>query len=304
MKSIAVPIVACVALWSATAAEADTFGSGPDAFQIEFVRIGNPGNSPDTTGDPNPAGSVDYEYRIGKFEIAQDIIRKANALGGLAIDYFDWGPNKPATNISVAEAARFVNWLNTSTGSVPAYKFQPNGEVWRWDPGDLGYDPDHPFRNRLARYFLPNADEWYKAAYYDPVANRYYDYPTGSDSVPDGIEFVNDTVFDALFIDGGINQAPNDVTNVGLLSPYGTAGQGGNVWEMFEDETISGFIDGIRGGYWGQDSSYLSASKMVYFYQRETVTVGLRVASIIPEPHSITLGVFALVGVCVRRRKS
>ena len=42
---------------------ADTFGTGDDTFEIEFVTIGNPGNSPDTTGDPNPAGAVDYVYR-------------------------------------------------------------------------------------------------------------------------------------------------------------------------------------------------------------------------------------------------
>ena len=44
-----------------------TFGSGANEFQMEFVTIGDPGNSPDTTGAPNPAGAVGYEYGIGKF---------------------------------------------------------------------------------------------------------------------------------------------------------------------------------------------------------------------------------------------
>jgi hypothetical protein len=39
---------------------ADTFGTGDNSFDIEFVTIGDPGNPPDTTGIPNPAGSVDY----------------------------------------------------------------------------------------------------------------------------------------------------------------------------------------------------------------------------------------------------
>jgi hypothetical protein len=41
-------------------AAADTFGSGANTFDIEFVTIGNPGSAADTTGNPNPAGSVLY----------------------------------------------------------------------------------------------------------------------------------------------------------------------------------------------------------------------------------------------------
>jgi len=39
-------------------ARADVFGSGENAFNIEFVTIGDPGNLADTTGDPNPASGV------------------------------------------------------------------------------------------------------------------------------------------------------------------------------------------------------------------------------------------------------
>ena len=35
-----------------------TFGSGSNSFSMEFVRIGTPGNTADTTGVPNPAGRV------------------------------------------------------------------------------------------------------------------------------------------------------------------------------------------------------------------------------------------------------
>lgn len=45
-------------------AAADMFGSGANTFDIEFVRIGNPGNAGDTTGRPNSAGSVPYTYRM------------------------------------------------------------------------------------------------------------------------------------------------------------------------------------------------------------------------------------------------
>ncbi len=56
---------------------ADTFGTGANSFTIDFVTIGNPGNPPDA--NPNPAGAVPYSYRIGKYEISEQMIEKANA---------------------------------------------------------------------------------------------------------------------------------------------------------------------------------------------------------------------------------
>jgi len=159
---------------SSDSALADTFGSGASTFDIEFVAIGNPGNAADTTGNPNPAGKVDYAYRMGKFEISEQMIVKANTLGGLGITKDTRGPDKPATSVSHNEAARFINWLNTSSGSTPAYKFavQPgqggynaSANIELWTSGDAGYNPNNLYRNSLARYFLPSVDEWYKAAY-------------------------------------------------------------------------------------------------------------------------------------------
>ena len=104
---------------------ADTFGSGANSFDIDFVTIGNPGNPPDA--NPNPAGAVPYPYRIGKYEISEQMIDKANALGGLGITKDTRGPDMPATSVTWYEAAKFVNWLNTSAGSLPVYKFDSGG---------------------------------------------------------------------------------------------------------------------------------------------------------------------------------
>src|SRR4051812_45933792 len=86
---------------------ADTFGSGANSFDIDFVTIGNPGNPPDA--NPNPAGAVPYTYRIGKYEISEQMIDKANALGGLGITKDTRGPDYPVTSVSWYEAAKFVN---------------------------------------------------------------------------------------------------------------------------------------------------------------------------------------------------
>jgi hypothetical protein len=292
---------------------ADTFGSGANTFDIEFVGIGNPGNTADTTGNPNPAGSVPYSYRMGKFEISEQMIDKANALGGLGITKDTRGPDKPATSTSWNEAARFVNWLNTTSGSTPAYKFalqrgqagyDANANIELWTVGDAGYNPNNLHRNSLARYFLPSLDEWYKAAYYDPTGGVYYDYPTGSDNVPDGIDFAGDTTFEAVFYDGvgSFNPQPNDIADAGVLSPYGTAGQGGNVWELTDWNPVN--FRGLRGGHWNSSISSLRASS------HGTINpmfgddiVGFRVASIVvPEASTLLLLCFGSLAVFWRRR--
>jgi len=148
----------------------ETFGAGANAFTMEFVTIGNPNNAADTTGAPNPAGSVAYTYNLGKHEVSREQITKANSAGSLGITMHDmsgYGGNgllKPATGISYYEAAKYVNWLNTSTGGTAAYKFV-SGTFTLWSAGDAGYNASNMFRNSLAKYWLPSSNEWYKGAY-------------------------------------------------------------------------------------------------------------------------------------------
>ena len=115
-----------LALCCASSANAATFGNGDNQFTIAFVPIGNPGNTPDTSGKPNPAGSVPYSFEMGKFEVSRDMVTKASTAGGLGINLQDMtafggnGIDRPATGVSWNEAARFVNWLNTSSGITVA----------------------------------------------------------------------------------------------------------------------------------------------------------------------------------------
>jgi formylglycine-generating enzyme required for sulfatase activity len=320
MKTTAVCILTTLAVYCAASTYADTFSSGANTFDIEFVPIGNPNNPDDTTGDPNPAGKVEYAYRMGKYEISQVMIDKATASGMTNVTAGAWTAAQPAANITWHEAAAFVNWLNTSEGYHAAYDLTWDGTRWQmplWNTADawqLG--GENLFRHKDAHYFLPSMDEWYKAAYYDPDAGVYYDYPTGSDSVPDGIDVVGDTLFDAVFRDGAINPEPNDITDVGILSPYGTAGQGGNVWEWEETESDlvndSPTIDssssprGDRGGRWALSSlDLLSSFRGVDFPSIESANIGFRVASVasIPEPSTAVLGAMASVGAILAGRR-
>jgi hypothetical protein len=261
---------------------ADSFGSGANQFEIEFVEIGNPGNAADTTGTPNPAGAVDYIYNIGKFEISRDMVAKASAAGGLGLTLDDMGfvtggsrPDMPATGVSWNEAARFTNWLNTSRGFPAAYKFStqpgdpgynPFANIELWAAGDDGFDADNPFRNSHAQYFLPSADEWYKAAYYDDDANAgaggYWNFPTGSDTPPSRVASGTDP--DTAVYLQSLIQGPADITEAGGLSSYGVVGLGGNVFEWEETEfdlmnDDGSSVRGVRGGIWRSVSGDLSA---------------------------------------------
>jgi formylglycine-generating enzyme required for sulfatase activity len=306
MKTTAGFILLALSFLCSPIAQADTFGSGANEFTIEFVPIGDPNNPDDTTGVPNPAGKVEYAYRMGKFEISEGMIDKANTLGGLGITHNNRGTNKPATSISWFEAAKFINWLNTSTGHSAAYKFN-GGTFELWRSGDAGYDSSNPFRNSDAFYFLPTADEWYKAAYYDSYAGEYYDFPTGSDTAPTAV--ANGTAPDTAVYIQPFDQGPADINQTGGRSPYGTMGQGGNAWEWEETEfdlinDLSDSPRGVRGGGWYFTTSHLGArSRDVDFPSLEYHNIGFRVASI-PEPSTALLGVFAAGWLMVWRRVS
>jgi formylglycine-generating enzyme required for sulfatase activity len=293
-----------------------SFGSGSNQFNMEFVTIGNAGNAADTTGAPNPAGAVGYEYGLGKFEVSEDMITKFNASQSLQITKNTRGTAKPATSVSWNEAARFVNWLNTSTGNQAAYKFTSGGvnvNIALWTSGDAGYDVNNKYRNSLAKYVLPSFNEWYKAAYYNPTNSTYYNYANGSDTAPTAV--ASGTTAGTAVYNQSFGQGPADVNQAGGLSPYGVMGLGGNVYEWEESSVdlanSSGSSSrGIRGGYWSNSSSILSSSSRSNLDpSNENNLIGFRVASLpssaaaVPEPSMMVIGtLFGIGGLMAKRR--
>ena len=298
-----------------------SFGTGSNQFQMEFVTIGNPGNATDTTGIPNPAGSVPYTYDIGKFEVNEDMITKYNASFGtdnsLVITKDTRGVNRPATSVSWNEAARFVNWLNTSTGNAAAYKFNTNGvndNVELWTSSDtLDFDATNPFRSKRSKFVLPSYNEWYKAAYYNPNDSAYYDYANGSNTAP--IPVASGTADNTAVYNRPAG--PADVTQAGGLSPYGVMGLAGNVseWEESSHDLNLANVNGSsgrgnRGGHWNDDSFYIS--NLIRFNVLPTIEfshVGFRVAIVnpssaaVPEPSMMLIGtLFGLGGLVAKRR--
>jgi formylglycine-generating enzyme required for sulfatase activity len=298
----------------ASTTQADTFGSGTNQFEIVFVDIGNANNPDDTTGSPNPAGKVEYAYRMGKFEISRDMVTKANNEGSLGITMDSMGvvtggprADMPATGVTWLEAAKFVNWLNMSRGHQAAYKFDSTGSFQIWSSAEAWQvGGENLFRHRDAYYFLPSVDEWYKSAYFDPSSDSYFDYPTGSDSFPSRVG--SGTAAGTAVYQQPTSQGPADISLSGGLSPYGTMGQGGNVWEWEETEfdlnnnSASALRDN-RGGSWNGISLFLLASERLNARPTDQLnTIGFRVASI-PEPSTVLLATLAMGGLFVRRRR-
>ena len=152
---------------------------------------------------------------------------------------------KPVTYIGFYELARYANWLhygcpvgeqilgvtegNQTQGAYDTSKFEDvrNGRL----------EPFKAFgsRNIGARYWIPNEDEWYKAAYFDPqkIGNRkYHDYPTRSSDRPDS------TMANYMINDSYIIGAPNYLSDVdkyeNAASYFGPQQQVGNLWEWTE----------------------------------------------------------------------
>jgi len=290
-----------------------SFGSGANQFTMDFVTIGNPGNAADTTGIPNPVGSVAYSYNIGKYEVSRDQITKANSAGSLGITLWDmssWGGNgvnRPATGLTWNEAAKFVNWLNTNQGFQAAYKFDGSGNFQLWSSTDAGYNANNMFRNSLAKYVIASRDEWYKAAYSSPDGT-WYNFANGRNSSPDA---VTSGTADNTAVFGGVNTGSRftaDIDQAGGVSPWGTMAQDGNVWEWHETASdginnTAGETGELRGG-WAYDAGGQGVySKIAMGPTSDSVWSGLRVASV-PEPSALSLLAIGLGGLAlIRRRK-
>ncbi|MGJ8656631.1 MAG: SUMF1/EgtB/PvdO family nonheme iron enzyme [Akkermansiaceae bacterium] len=313
MKSILIGVAGVCLVAGVASASIITFGSGGNAFDMDFVDVGNAGNAADDTG----YGAVGYNYKMGTHEVSRDMITKYNAQAGVAIslqDMTSYGGNRAnmaATGISWNEAARFVNWLNISSGGVAAYNFTGLGvnDFALWESGDAGYDASNEYRNSLAKYVLPSEDEWYKAAYYNG-SGGYDDYATQTgDTAPTAV--ANGTTAGTAVYDQIFGQGPADITNAGGLSAYGTMAQNGNVWEWGEsaiDGSNDSAVDSrvLRGGYWYNTSSNLRSSfRPGYDPTGEGFGIGFRVAVVtpVPEPSGVLLTGIGALGLLIRRHR-
>lgn len=274
-----IKIILLAATLVTTRGQADSFGSGANAFSIDFVTIGHAGNAADGSG----YGAVANEYRIGMHEVTIDQFAKANAGSGNTLESVNKNPYAIGVNgaatITWMEAAKFANYLTSGSFSDGAYQFS--------SPSVLSSV------NRAAAvttygtvYVLPTEDEWYKAAYLKSDGSAYTTYAIGS-SAP-GVE--TDANYGGF---GGAFDAPWDV-GTGNAENNNTFDMNGNLWEWSEstyDGTLNDMDESrsLRGGAFSEDASFLATT-----YRGANnpwvgnSAIGFRVAAI-PEPASILL---------------
>jgi len=308
---------------------------------IETVPVGNADNAADSTG----YGAVAYEYNIGKYEVSNAEyceFLNAVATGGDPHGLYDsdmgggwyniggisrsssgtagkpWvystrlnRANRPVNYMSWGNAARFTNWLHNG---------QPVGAQDLTTTEDGAYYLNGAttseqlltvVREADWKWAIPTEDEWYKSAYHknDGVTGNYWEYPTGSDTVPTsempgGTDMINGS---ANYRDPGHVETTYFTTECGAYtakpsdSPYGTFDQGGNIWE-WNEATSQDAYRGLRGGTFNADDYQLGASeRFAYHPALGSANLGFRVVKV-PEP--TTLSLLALGALAILRRRS
>jgi formylglycine-generating enzyme required for sulfatase activity len=216
--------------------------------------------------------------------------------------------NKPVNFVSWYDATRFANWLHNGQGSGDT-----ETGAYTLDGGTA--TPSNGLtitRNSGATWFLTSEDEWYKSAYHQPSAqggdsDDYWLYPTASNSAPTGAtansvgDISNPGANVANYLSGADwNSQNGNVTTVGSAGPlsdsyYGTADQGGNVWE-WNEALISGSFRGLRGGSFLDNASFLQSSLRISDFSPtlDGNRFGFRVATV-PEPGTAELGIIGCV---------
>lgn len=310
------------------------------AVTFDWAVIGNPGNTADletghgavadvfsmATTEVTTAQYVEFLNAVAADDIhglySSDMTTSVRYKGILrvsgdngweySINEGEDGPwaDRPVLFVNWYDTLRFVNWLQNGQ--------QQNASTTEYGVYDMSLqdtDPETIVRNGDADYWLPNEDEWYKAAYYDPSTGQYYDYATGTDTLPDRTAPDDDEGNSANYYDGTYIDTYR-TTEVGAYtlsaSPYGTYDQTGNVWEWLE--TLDDSRRVYRGGSWSNYSSEMMAgSSRTNDPDNDRNNLGFRVASsytgvegdAVPEPASVGLVLLSIGGLVMRRvRKS
>jgi formylglycine-generating enzyme required for sulfatase activity len=299
VRGVARAAVVAAVVMAAGAALADTHAPWPVDWNnwsdpALWVRVGNTGNTGEWSGESyggygpdRICGAVDYDYRIGTYEVtagqyteflnkvaATDAYHLYNTNMDTALDSdgcnikrtgapgsytytvaADWA-NRPVNLVSWGDAARFANWLHND---------QPTGPQGLTTTEDGAYYLNGATSNAALlavsreadwKWAITSEDEWYKAAYHknDGDTGNYFNYPTATDSVPSNDLTTPDDGNNANFDDSGYTiGSPYYRTEVGEFensdSPYGTFDQGGNVREWNEAIVYEwGAYRGLRGG--------------------------------------------------------
>ena len=309
------------------------------ASTVTWVPVGDAGNAADTTG----FGAVGYNYSIAQFEFSNQQYAHflnsvdltgantyllynsnmgSNIRGGISfvptnadgakyVVKANFG-DKPVNYVNWFDAARVANWMNngaTVGASTETGAYTLNGAT---SGSTVARNPD-------ASIFIPNQNEWYKAAFYKASGTNagYWEYAYQSESGPTsvtanatGVGSAGPVGSFANYNYGAVwNGANGNVTSVGTNggpSAYQTFDMNGNVREVVD--TTPGVNAVWRGGsFTGTNFNAVNATRGRFTgaATTENFFAGFRLASV-PEPGS-TIPLLTLFGLGMaksRRRKA
>lgn len=172
---------------------------------LDSVIVGDPGNVCETNFD-GCFGAVAQSFRMARLEVtnaqyvsflnavaADDTntlyspsmaltdggILQSGSPGSFSYSAVAGREQWPVNFVSWQDALRYANWMHNG---------QPSGAQGPATTEDgaytFPYPTAEPSRNPGASVFLPNEDEWYKAAYYNGGTDSYFAHPTASDDPP------------------------------------------------------------------------------------------------------------------------
>ena len=338
LKTVSVWLAALACLLAAPARAGITY---------QQVTVGNAGNTNDTRDGAGTFGfgAVTYDYQIGKYDVtigqytaflnavaATDTNSLYNSSMGTDLNiagisrtggsgsysYSVIGSaNRPITYVSWWDSARFANWMangqptgaQTSTTTENG-AYNVNGAT----SGDaVTKNAVNPNTGAAPTFFIPNQNEWYKAAYYSPNYGGvgvpgYYAYATQSNTAPGNVVGIlanqanyNNGVY-SVTQSGSYSGSQNYLTDVGAFtnsgSSYGTFDQSGNVYQWNDLDGTPGSSRGLRGGFWNYGVAFDVSSSFSNSLDPslEGYLIGFRLASPVGVPEIDPNGLSAVLG--------
>ncbi|MEI7780865.1 MAG: SUMF1/EgtB/PvdO family nonheme iron enzyme, partial [Planctomycetota bacterium] len=265
------------------------------AVNLDWSTVGNPGNAPDqqwfSYGRPYGYGAVGQTFRIMTFEFTNSqyttFLNTVDPAGSNPYAVYNpmMGQYGGIVNTGTVNGARYVTKANMDSLPIGTTWFSA-ARVANWLQNGQGAGGTEtgaytlngavsgtaPARNAGATYYVPDEDQWYKAAYYNGLSGTsagYWLYPTQSNTAPSGVT-VGATGDGSAGNSGNYANAGGgywDYTSHGKVSNVGTNGGpsaygaydlGGNVREWAD--SVTGGSPGLLGGSFFTTVGALAAS--------------------------------------------